>query len=96
MRTIYGNHERFKKTYFSLFEGRYFSGDGAKRDKDGYVWITGRVDDIIIVSGHNLSTAEIESALVQHPFVSEAAVVGYPHDIKGYGVYAFLTLNQGV
>ena len=86
MRTVYKNHERFKETYFSTFKGKYFSGDGCKRDKDGYYWITGRVDDVIIVSGHNLGTAEIESALVGHKNVAEAAVVGYPHDIKGWGI----------
>ena len=95
MRTVYKNHDRFKKTYFSTFEGKYFSGDGCKRDKDGYYWITGRVDDIIIVSGHNLGTAEIESALVGHEKVAEAAVVGYPHDIKGWGIYAYVTLITG-
>ena len=95
MRTVYKNHDRFKETYFSTFEGKYFSGDGCKRDKDGYYWITGRVDDIIIVSGHNLGTAEIESALVGHEKVAEAAVVGYPHDIKGWGIYAYVTLITG-
>ena len=95
MRTVYKNHERFKKTYFSTFKGKYFSGDGCKRDKDGYYWITGRVDDVIIVSGHNLGTAEIESALVAHKNVSEAAVVGYPHNIKGWGIYAYVTLKTG-
>ena len=95
MRTVYKNHERFKETYFSTFKGKYFSGDGCKRDKDGYYWITGRVDDVIIVSGHNLGTAEIESALVGHKNVAEAAVVGYPHDIKGWGVYAYVTLKMG-
>ena len=95
MRTVYKNHERFKETYFSTFKGKYFSGDGCKRDKDGYYWITGRVDDIIIVSGHNLGTAEIESALVGHEKVAEAAVVGYPHDVKGWGIYAYVTLITG-
>jgi len=95
MRTVYKNHERFKETYFSTFKGKYFSGDGCKRDKDGYYWITGRVDDVIIVSGHNLGTAEIESALVGHKNVAEAAVVGYPHDIKGWGIYAYVTLKIG-
>ena len=95
MRTVYKNHERFKETYFSTFKGKYFSGDGCKRDKDGYYWITGRVDDVIIVSGHNLGTAEIESALVGHKNVAEAAVVGYPHDIKGWGIYAYVTLKMG-
>ena len=94
MRTVYKNHERFKETYFSTFKGKYFSGDGCKRDKDGYYWITGRVDDVIIVSGHNLGTAEIESALVGHKNVAEAAVVGYPHDIKGWGIYAYVTLKM--
>ena len=96
MRTVYKNHERFKETYFSAFEGKYFTGDGCKRDKDGYYWITGRVDDVIIVSGHNLGTAEIESALVGHQKVAEAAVVGYPHDVKGWGIYAYVTLKIGV
>jgi acetyl-CoA synthetase len=96
MRTVYGDHERFKQTYFSQFKGLYFTGDGCRRDKDGYYWITGRVDDVINVSGHRLGTAEIESALVSHPHVAEAAVVGFPHDIKGQGIYAFVTLNAGV
>ena len=95
MRTVYGDHQRFIDTYFSQFEGKYFTGDGCKRDKDGYYWITGRVDDVIIVSGHNLGTAEIESAFVAHPKVAEAAVVGYPHDIKGNGLYCYVTLNVG-
>ena len=95
MRTVYGDHKRFIETYFSQFDGKYFSGDGCKRDKDGYYWITGRVDDVIIVSGHNLGTAEIESAFVAHPKVSETAVVGYPHDIKGNGLYCYVTLNTG-
>jgi acetyl-CoA synthetase len=89
-RTIYGNHQRFKETYFSTFPGMYFTGDGCKRDSDGYYRITGRVDDIIIVSGHNLGTAEIESAIDEHNEVCETAVVGYPHDIKGQGVYAYV------
>ena len=93
MRTVYGDHKRFIETYFSQFEGKYFTGDGCKRDKDGYYWITGRVDDIIIVSGHNLGSAEIESAFVSHPRVAEAAVVGFPHDIKGNGLYCYVTLN---
>tara|TARA_B100001123_G_C15294548_1_gene1018675 strand:- start:438 stop:2357 length:1920 start_codon:yes stop_codon:yes gene_type:complete len=93
MRTVFGNHQRFIDTYFSQFDGMYFTGDGCKRDKDGYYWITGRVDDVIIVSGHNLGTAEIESALVSHPKVSESAVVGYPHDIKGNGLYCYVTLS---
>jgi acetyl-CoA synthetase len=95
MRTVYGDHQRFIDTYFSQFDGKYFTGDGCRRDKDGYYWITGRVDDIIIVSGHNLGTAEIESAFVAHPKVAEAAVVGYPHDIKGNGLYCYVTLNDG-
>jgi acetyl-CoA synthetase len=96
MRTVYGDHQRFIDTYFSQFNGKYFTGDGCRRDKDGYYWITGRVDDVIIVSGHNLGTAEIESAFVAHPKVAEAAVVGYPHDIKGNGLYCYVTLNVGV
>ena len=96
MRSVYGDHERFKETYFSQFKGKYFTGDGCKRDKDGYYWITGRVDDCINVSGHLLGTAEIESAFVEHELVSEAAVVGYPHDIKGQGIYAYVTTNTGV
>ncbi|MEC9347279.1 MAG: acetate--CoA ligase [Pseudomonadota bacterium] len=95
MRTVYGDHERFIQTYFSTYPGRYFTGDGARRDEDGYYWITGRVDDVINVSGHRLGTAEIESALVAHAKVAEAAVVGYPHDVKGQGVYAYVTLNAG-
>ena len=95
IRTVYGDHERFIKTYFSDFKGYYFSGDGCKRDKDGYYWITGRVDDVLNVSGHRMGTAEIESALVAHPLVSESAVVGYPHKIKGQGIYAFVTLMVG-
>ena len=93
MRTVYGDHQRFIDTYFSTFEGRYFSGDGARRDEDGYYWITGRVDDVLNVSGHRMGTAEIESALVAHPKVAESAIVGYPHDIKGQGIYAYVTLN---
>ncbi len=96
MRTVFGDHDRFAATYFQQFPGKYFSGDGCKRDEDGYYWITGRVDDVINVSGHRLGTAEVESALVLHPSVSEAAVVGYPHDIKGQGLYAFVTLNHGL
>ena len=96
MRTVYGDHQRFIETYFSTFEGRYFTGDGARRDEDGYYWITGRVDDVLNISGHRMGTAEIESALVAHPEVAEAAVVGYPHDIKGQGIYTFVTLNAGV
>ncbi len=95
MRTVYGDHKRFIDTYFSQFDGKYFTGDGCRRDKDGYYWITGRVDDVIIVSGHNLGTAEIESAFVAHQKVAEAAVVGYPHDIKGNGLYCYVTLNAG-
>ena len=96
MRTVFNDHQRFKETYFSQFKGKYFTGDGCKRDKDGYYWITGRVDDCINVSGHLLGTAEIESAFVEHELVSEAAVVGYPHDIKGQGIYAYVTTNTGV
>jgi acetyl-CoA synthetase len=96
MRTVYGDHERFVQTYFSTFKGMYFTGDGARRDEDGYWWITGRVDDVINVSGHRMGTAEIESALVAHPAVSEAAVVGYPHDIKGQGIYCYVTLNKDI
>ena len=96
MRTVYGDHQRFIDTYFSAYEGKYFTGDGCRRDEDGYYWITGRVDDVIIVSGHNLGTAEIESAFVAHPKVSEAAIVGYPHDIKGNGIYCYVTLNAGL
>ena len=92
MRTVYGDHDRFLSTYFSQFDGKYFTGDGCRRDSDGYYWITGRVDDVIIVSGHNLGTAEIESAFVSHPKVSEAAVVGYPHDLKGNGLYCYISL----
>ncbi len=95
MRTIFGDHERFEQTYFSTYPGMYFTGDGARRDEDGYFWITGRVDDVLNVSGHRLGTAEIESALVAHSKVAEAAVVGYPHDIKGQGIYVYVTLNAG-
>ena len=95
MRSVYGDHQRFISTYFSQFDGKYFTGDGCRRDKDGYYWITGRVDDVIIVSGHNLGTAEIESAFVSHPKVSEAAVVGYPHEIKGNGLYCYVSLIVG-
>ncbi len=95
MRTVYGDHQRFIDTYFKTFPGRYFSGDGCKRDDEGYYWITGRVDDVINVSGHRMGTAEVESALVSHSDVAEAAVVGYPHDIKGQGIYAYITLNVG-
>jgi len=96
MRTVFGDHKRFVETYFSTFPGKYFTGDGARRDEDGYYWITGRVDDVINVAGHRLGTAEVESALVAHPKVAEAAVVGYPHDIKGQGIYAYVTLKLGV
>jgi len=96
MRTVYGDHQRFVDTYFKAYPGKYFTGDGCRRDEDGYYWITGRVDDVINVSGHRLGTAEVESALVAHPAVSEAAVVGYPHDIKGQGIYAYVTLMAGV
>jgi acetyl-CoA synthetase len=95
MRTVYGDHERFVQTYFSTYKGKYFTGDGCRRDADGYYWITGRVDDVINVSGHRMGTAEVESALVAHPKVSEAAVVGYPHNIKGQGIYAYVTLMSG-
>ena len=96
MRTVYGDHKRFEETYFSAYPGKYFTGDGCRRDEDGYYWITGRVDDVINVSGHRMGTAEVESALVAHEAVSEAAVVGYPHDIKGQGIFAYVTLMQGV
>ena len=96
MRTVYGDHDRFVATYFSIYKGLYFTGDGARRDEDGYWWITGRVDDVINVSGHRLGTAEIESALVVHPDVAEAAVVAVPHDIKGQGIYAYVTPNVGI
>ena len=94
-RSVYGDHERFEQTYFSTYRGKYFTGDGCKRDEDGYYWITGRVDDVINVSGHRMGTAEVESALVLHAKVAEAAVVGYPHDIKGQGIYCYVTLNAG-
>ncbi len=96
MRTVYGDHQRFIDTYFRTYPGKYFTGDGCRRDKDGYYWITGRVDDVINVSGHRLGTAEVESALVGNIKVAEAAVVGYPHDIKGQGIYAYVTLKQGI
>ncbi len=96
MRTVYGDHARFEQTYFSTYKGKYFTGDGCRRDADGYYWITGRVDDVINVSGHRMGTAEVESSLVAHAMVSEAAVVGYPHDIKGQGIYAYVTLMAGV
>jgi len=95
MRTVYGDHQRFMDTYFAAYPNKYFTGDGCRRDADGYYWITGRVDDVINVSGHRMGTAEVESALVAHPKVSEAAVVGYPHDIKGQGIYAYVTLMGG-
>ncbi|MEP3225317.1 MAG: acetate--CoA ligase [Parasphingorhabdus sp.] len=95
-RTVYGDHDRFVQTYFSTYPGKYFTGDGCRRDEDTYYWITGRVDDVINVSGHRMGTAEVESALVSHPLVAEAAVVGYPHDIKGQGIYCYVTLNAGV
>ena len=95
MRTVWGDHERFEKTYFSDYKGYYFTGDGCKRDADGDYWITGRVDDVINVSGHRMGTAEVESALVAHAKVAEAAVVGYPHDIKGQGIYCYVTLMGG-
>jgi acetyl-CoA synthetase len=95
MRTVYGDHKRFYETYFAMFEGYYFTGDGARRDEDGYYWITGRVDDVLNVSGHRLGTAEIESALVLHEKVAEAAVVGYPHPMTGQGIYAYVTLMAG-
>jgi len=96
MRTVWGDHERFQETYFQQYKGYYFTGDGCRRDKDGYYWITGRVDDVINVSGHRMGTAEVESALVAHAKVAEAAVVGYPHDLKGQGIYAYVTLMNGV
>ena len=96
MRTVYGDHARFVQTYFAAFKGMYFTGDGARRDDDGYYWITGRVDDVLNVSGHRLGTAEVESALVAHPAVAEAAVVGYPHDIKGQGIYCYVTLKESI
>lgn len=96
MRTVYGDHKRFEETYFSTYKNKYFTGDGCRRDEDGYYWITGRVDDVINVSGHRMGTAEVESSLVAHEKVSEAAVVGYPHDMKGQGIYAYVTLMEGV
>jgi len=96
MRTVYGDHERFYQTYFATFDNVYFTGDGARRDEDGYWWITGRMDDVLNVSGHRMGTAEIESALVAHPAVAEAAVVGYPHEVKGQGIYAYVTLTAGI
>jgi len=96
MRSVYGDHQRFVDTYFRTYPGKYFTGDGVRRDEDGYYWITGRVDDVINVSGHRMGTAEVESALVAHESVAEAAVVGFPHDIKGQGIYAYVTLDVGV
>ena len=96
MRTVYGDHERFIETYFSAYPGYYTTGDGARRDAEGYYWITGRVDDVINVSGHRMGTAEVESALVLHQKIAEAAVVGYPHEIKGQGIYAYVTAMAGV
>lgn len=96
MRTVYGDHQRFFDTYFATYRGKYFTGDGCRRDEDGYYWITGRVDDVLNISGHRLGTAEVESALVAHPQVAEAAVVGYPHEIKGQGIYCYVTLNAGL
>jgi acetyl-CoA synthetase len=96
MRSVYGDHQRFIDTYFKAYPGMYFSGDGCRRDADGYYWITGRVDDVINVSGHRIGTAEVESALVLHKDVAEAAVVGFPHDLKGQGIYAYVTLKQGI
>jgi acetyl-CoA synthetase len=95
MRTVFGDHDRFYETYFSAYPGSYFTGDGCRRDADGYYWITGRVDDVINVSGHRMGTAEVESALDSHPMIAESAVVGYPHDIKGQGIYAYVTLMEG-
>ncbi|SIP92926.1 acetyl-CoA synthetase, partial [Paracoccus thiocyanatus] len=96
MRTVWGDHERFMETYFQQYPGYYFTGDGCRRDADGYYWITGRVDDVINVSGHRMGTAEVESALVAHEKVAEAAVVGYPHPLKGQGIYAYVTLMNGI
>jgi acetyl-CoA synthetase len=96
MRTVWGDHKRFEETYFQQYKGYYFTGDGCRRDRDGYYWITGRVDDVLNVSGHRMGTAEVESALVAHAKVAEAAVVGYPHEIKGQGIYAYVTLMHGV
>jgi acetyl-CoA synthetase len=95
MRSVYGDHQRFIDTYFKTYPGKYFTGDGARRDHDGYYWITGRVDDVINVSGHRIGTAEVESALVGHHAVAEAAVVGFPHDIKGQGIYCYVTIKDG-
>src|SRR5213082_2753451 len=96
MQTVWNDHGRFFETYLKAYPGLYFTGDGCRRDEEGYYWITGRVDDVINVSGHRIGTAEVESALVAHPKVAEAAVVAYPHDIKGQGIYAYVTLKQGV
>ena len=96
MRTIYKDQDRFEETYFKLYPGYYFTGDGCRRDEDGYFWITGRVDDVINVSGHRIGTAEVESALVLHEAISEAAVVGFPHKIKGQGIYAYVSLREGI
>ena len=96
MRTVYKDHARFEETYFSTYPGYYFTGDGCRRDADGDYWITGRVDDVLNISGHRIGTAEVESALVAHSSVAEAAVVGFPHDIKGQGIYAFVTLKKGI
>ena len=96
MRTVFRDHDRFVQTYFSTYQGLYFTGDGCRRDADGYYWITGRVDDVINVAGHRLGTAEVESALVANPKVAESAVVGYPHEIKGQGIYAYVTLKAGI
>ncbi len=96
MRTVYGDHQRFKDTYFTQFPGKYYTGDGARKDADGDYFLMGRLDDVINVSGHRMGTAEVESALVAHPKVAEAAVVGFPHEIKGEGIYAYVTLNVGV
>jgi acetyl-CoA synthetase len=96
MRTVFGDHKRFEETYFSQYDGYYFPGDGCKRDKDGFYWITGRMDDVINVSGHRIGTAEVESALVSHNKIAEAAVVGYNHDVKGQGIYAYVTVKEGV
>jgi acetyl-CoA synthetase len=95
MRSVYGDHQRFVDTYFITYPGLYFTGDGCRRDEDGYYWITGRVDDVLNVSGHRMGTAEVESALVSHPAVAEAAVVGYPHNIKGQGIYVYVSLMSG-
>ena len=96
MRSVYGDHDRFVQTYFATYEGKYFTGDGCRRDEDGYYWITGRVDDVLNVSGHRIGTAEVESALVSHQNIAEAAVIGKPHDVKGESIKAFCILNQGV